>query len=183
MKVMCSFDRMVKLSDLKPHKHNSNSHPEIQIKALAEIIKSVGWRSPVVVSTLSGCIVKGHCRVEVAKLLGLDEVPVDFQSYDSEVQELQDLTADNTIQSYSEFSLVDFDLALKDLDLSFNEIDKTLFGLLEDEIDFIETPPEDMTNDPIEPNYDVVVKCRDAQERQDILLELQSRGLDFKVRG
>lgn len=102
IKVHCAHDRMVNIRELIPNPRNPNTHPEEQIKLLAEIIKTTGWRAPITVSTLSGMVVKGHGRLMAAELLGCEAVPVDFQDYDNESLELADLMADNRISELSE---------------------------------------------------------------------------------
>src|ERR1035437_288360 len=94
MKVMCAHDKMVKVADLKPHPKNRNKHPEGQIKRLAEILDYQGWRYPVKVSKLSGFVTAGHGRIDAAKLNGWENVPVNFQDYESDEQEYADVQAD-----------------------------------------------------------------------------------------
>ncbi len=100
--VFCAYDKIVKIEKLKPNPLNPNKHPESQIKSLARNIKAIGWRYPITVSTLSGLIVKGHGRLLAAKELGVKEVPVDYQSYSSDEEEMADLLFDNKIQELSE---------------------------------------------------------------------------------
>ena len=102
IKVHCAHDRMVNIRELVPNPRNPNTHPEEQIKLLAEIIKTTGWRAPITVSTLSGMVVKGHGRLMAAELLGCKAVPIDFQDYENESLELADLMADNRISELSE---------------------------------------------------------------------------------
>ena len=102
IKIDCAFDKMVKVGDLIPNPQNPNKHPQEQIELFAKVIKYQGWRSPIIVSKRSGMIVKGHGRLLVAKFLGLEEVPVDFQDYESEAMELYDLSSDNRIAELSE---------------------------------------------------------------------------------
>lgn len=102
IKVHCAHDRMVNIRELVPNPRNPNTHPEEQIKLLADIIKTTGWRAPITVSTLSGMVVKGHGRLMAAELLGCEAVPVDFQDYENESLELADLMADNRISELSE---------------------------------------------------------------------------------
>ena len=104
IKVDCAFDKMVKVGDLTPNPRNPNTHPEEQIELFAKIIEYQGWRSPIIVSKRSGMIVKGHGRLMVAKHLGLEEVPVNFQDYESETMELADLMSDNQIAKVSEIN-------------------------------------------------------------------------------
>lgn len=101
-KVFCSFSKMVPISEIKEHPKNANQHGREQIEILANAIKSTGWRTPIGVSSRSGYIIRGHGRFAAAKALGLTEVPVDFQEYESEAQELADLLADNKIADLSE---------------------------------------------------------------------------------
>jgi len=95
------------LGDLKAHPKNPNTHPERQVELLAKVITATGWRSPVVVSKLSGYVIKGHGRLLAAARAGFEEVPVDLQDYESEEEELADMIVDNDIA----------DLAVMDLDL------------------------------------------------------------------
>lgn len=102
--VYCAFDEIVKIDDVKPNPKNPNQHPEEQIELLAKIIQTQGWRAPVTVSTLSGLVVRGHGRLMAAIHAGFTYVPVDFQDYTSESEELADLIADNRISELSEIS-------------------------------------------------------------------------------
>lgn len=99
--VFCAFDKIVPLAELKPNPKNPNHHPEEQVELLARVIGSQGWRQPVKVSTRSGFIVSGHGRYEAAVLLDCP-VPVDFQDYATEADELADLLADNRIAEMAE---------------------------------------------------------------------------------
>lgn len=99
--VYCAFDKIVPLEELKPNPKNPNKHPQDQVELLARVIEAQGWRQPVKVSTRSGLIVSGHGRYEAALLLDCP-VPVDFQSYPSDEDELADLLADNRISEMSE---------------------------------------------------------------------------------
>lgn len=100
--VFCSYDKIVKIENVKPNPANPNTHPEEQIKNLAQNIKSIGWRYPITISNQSGMIVKGHGRLMAAKCLGVKEVPVEYQNYSSEEEEMADLLFDNRIQELSE---------------------------------------------------------------------------------
>lgn len=95
----------VDISTLKPHPKNTNKHPEEQISRLANIIKYQGWRQPIVVSKRSDFIVAGHGRLEAAKKLGLNKVPVSFQHFDDETQELAHMTADNAIALWADLDI------------------------------------------------------------------------------
>ena len=99
----CHYDDLSDASLLLDHPKNPHIHPDRQIDALSHVIDLVGWRHPVVVSKDSGCIVYGHGRKLVAIKRG-ELVPVEYQSFGSEVEELAALMADNLIPELSEYS-------------------------------------------------------------------------------
>ena len=94
---------------MKQHPKNPNIHPQKQIDLLAKNINEMGWRSPVTVSKRSGYIIRGHGRLEAAKVNGYEHVPVDYQDYADEAAELVDLVADNRLAelSYMDSNLLD----------------------------------------------------------------------------
>lgn len=101
IRVECSYTERVRLGDLKPHPRNPNTHSETQIATLADLIASIGWRFPIVVSKRSGYIIAGHYRLAAAERLGLKTAPVDYQDFASEVDELTQLLADNKIPEFA----------------------------------------------------------------------------------
>lgn len=100
--VFCAHDAIAKTSDLKPNPKNPNQHPPEQVKLLGAIIRGQGWRGPITISNRSGMIVRGHGRLMAAQLEELAEVPVDYQNYTSEAEEMADLIADNRIAELSD---------------------------------------------------------------------------------
>lgn len=133
--VYCAHDRIVPTAELKPNPKNPNKHPQSQIEALGGIIRGNGWRNPITVSTRSGYVVKGHGRLLAAQLEELDEVPVDFQDYESEAAELADLTADNRIAELAE---TDNKLLVEVFaEINAGDIDFSLSGYSSEEYDEI----------------------------------------------
>lgn len=102
MKINCAHDELVELHKLIPHPNNANKHPEKQIELLAKVIDYQGQRAPIVVSSRSGFITKGHGRLAALQKLGWTKAAVDFQDYESEAQEYADLIADNKIAELAE---------------------------------------------------------------------------------
>ncbi len=126
---------LVEISKLKEHVRNAKHHPEDQIKRLAKIIGNVGFRLPVIVSNLSGCIVKGHCTRLAVKSLGWTHVPVCYQDFEDEAEEYAFLISENAIQEWGVLELAkinndfldlgpDFDielLGIKDFELNASD--------------------------------------------------------------
>ena len=131
--VYCAHSQMVEIEKVIPNPRNPNKHSEKQIALLSKIIAAQGWRAPITVSTRSGFIVRGHGRLLAARKLGLAEVPVDYQAYETEAAEWADLIADNRLSELSETD----ELLLKDLlqELGTSELDLELTAYTADEID------------------------------------------------
>jgi hypothetical protein len=53
--------KKINIDSVKPYENNAKKHPLAQLELLANIIKEVGWRQPVVVNQY-GVIVVGHGR-------------------------------------------------------------------------------------------------------------------------
>lgn len=143
----CAYTRAVPLAELKPHPGNRNAHPEKQIAALAKIIAQNGQRSPIIVSNLSGYVVKGHGRLLALERLGWPTGAVDFQDYSSELEEYRDRIADNEIARYAEFDAKGFIDDVKELGFELEEMDFEEFGLIDFDYE-VEEPvkgdPDDM---------------------------------------
>ena len=106
-KIMCSYNKLVSVSELLKlqNPRNMNNHPFKQVERLAKILEYQGVRYPIKVSNQSGYITSGHGRLQAAKLLKWDSMPVDYQDYEDEAQEYADLVADNAIASWAELDL------------------------------------------------------------------------------
>lgn len=127
IEVWCSFDELVSVDSLNPNPKNPNKHPDSQIELLSKNIKYLGWRHPITVSKRSGFIVAGHGRLMAAKKLGVQIVPVDYQDFNSDADEMAVLVADNRLAELSETSEEDLKNILSELDGKI-EIDLTGFS-------------------------------------------------------
>jgi ParB-like chromosome segregation protein Spo0J len=115
IEVWCGFEKLVPVEDLKPNPRNPNTHPARQIELLAKNIRYFGWRHPVTVSKRSGLIVAGHGRLAAAKHLGLQLVPVDFQDFASENDEMAVLVADNRLAELASVDLNSLESLISEL--------------------------------------------------------------------
>lgn len=115
MIVHCKYDSLVELSSLKPHPKNRNKHPAEQVERLAKILSYQGVRAPIVVSRLSGYIVKGHGTLLAIKKNKWKEAPIVIQDFESEEQEYTFLQSDNAIANWAELDLSGINADLPDL--------------------------------------------------------------------
>ena len=125
VKVHCAFEKAVDVVDLVEHPRNPNKHSDKQIALLAKIIRNQGWRNPIVVSADSGFIVAGHGRLMAAKVLNVEQVPVDFQPFDNEAEEYAHLIADNRIAELAEADKSELAKLVRELE---DKIDLDLTG-------------------------------------------------------
>lgn len=138
MKIECAYDAIVDLVKLQPNPKNPNKHPDKQIDMLAKIINYQGQRSPIVVSTRSGFIVKGHGRLSAIQKLGWESAAVDYQDYEDEAQEFADMVADNKIAELAEHDDDMMKLTAQELGLDVNGFDLDLLGVPDLVIDVID---------------------------------------------
>lgn len=168
--------KLVKISELKLHPKNPNKHPKDQIERLAKILQYQGWRYPVKVSNRSGFVTAGHGRIEAAKLLGLHEVPVNYQDYDNEDQEYADLVADNSIASWAELDLGSVNIELENLDPEF---DIDMLGINNFKLDASELDTKDLLDEP--KKYSIQVDFPNDMEMMDIHDDLTHRGYMVRI--
>ena len=84
------------------------------------------------VSKRSGFVIAGHARLKAAIALGLDQVPIDYQDFESEADEWAHLVADNKLAELADSD----DSMLADLlrELTADGIDAELAGFGEDDL-------------------------------------------------
>jgi len=119
-------------NSLVPHPKNMNKHPEDQIERLCRLIEYQGFRNPLVVQLGTNLIVAGHGRLEAAKKLGYEKVPVTYQKFDDEAQLYAYMTSDNAIASWAELDLSQINLDIQDLG---PELDIDMLGLKDFEVE------------------------------------------------
>ena len=130
MKIKCLYDKMLPIGEVKPNPRNVNQHPDIQIKGLAVTLQENEIRHPLIISKLTGYLVAGHARLEVFKKLGIIEVPVVYQDFESEEKEFQFMVSDNESQRRSWLDPEKFDTNVGELKME--KIDEKAFGIFTD---------------------------------------------------
>lgn len=86
----------VQISALRPYPANARTHSKRQIKQIAASIRRFGFINPVLVDD-DLMIIAGHGRVEAAKQLGQEEVPVLRLSHLTEAEKRAYVIADNRL--------------------------------------------------------------------------------------
>ncbi len=127
IKVRCAYDRLEEAAKLVPHPANPNKHPAKQLELFHKIIQFQGWRRAITVSNLSGFVTRGHGALEMALQVGLTQVPVDYQDYDSEQEELADLVADNQLAHLAAMDNAKLQKILVQIDTGAFDMELTAF--------------------------------------------------------
>ena len=123
-----------KTDDLIPYMNNPKEHPPEQIDKIASSIKNYGFVQPLVIDSENEIII-GHGRLEAAKKLGLDEIPVVVKGDLNEAQVKALRIADNKVAE-SEW---DYEALATEFDeLDFEEYDLDMTGFEEEDREEIE---------------------------------------------
>lgn len=118
------------VDQLIPYEKNPRTHSAEQIGQLAASILEFGFVNPVLIDTTAG-IIAGHGRLQAAKQLGLEQVPVVVLDYLTDAQKRAYVIADNKLalnagwdESLLKFELTELELADFDVaTLGFSEIE------------------------------------------------------------
>lgn len=144
----------VSTKDLLPYANNARTHSAEQIKQVAASIKEFGFTNPILIDE-NNVIIAGHGRLEAAKSLGMETVPVRILDNLTDDQKKAYVIADNQLAlnagwdiellkiELEELKLNDFDLALTGFDDDFISglLHKDTEGLTDE--DAVPEPPED----------------------------------------
>jgi hypothetical protein len=164
---------MVDINQIIPNPKNANRHSIEQIKRLEKLIEYQGFRNPLIVSKRTGFLIVGHGRLEAAKNLDFEKLPVIKQEFKDEAQEYAYLISDNEIARWSELDKQAVHIELENLDI---ELD--LLGIEDFKIE-IEEKKEDKTVD-LSFEYKLEIDCKTEEAQQYLLNELEDR--DYEVR-
>jgi len=123
---------LISPDELKPYEKNARVHSPEQIEKIKNSIKEFGFVNPLLVSAKHG-VIAGHGRLEAAKKLGLDFVPVIILDHLSDAQQRALVLADNRI---SEDARWNYDLLKAELiDLEHFDFDLNSIGFSDSELD------------------------------------------------
>lgn len=106
---------MRKTDDLKPYPNNPREIPEEAVSRVAESIELFGWQQPIVVDE-HDVVVVGHTRLQAAKRLGFEEVPVHVTRGLSEEEVREYRLVDNRTGEMSEWDSQALSTELREFD-------------------------------------------------------------------
>jgi len=152
------------LAHLIPASRNVRRHSKKQIRKLARAIEEFGFKVPII-CTRDGTIIAGHGRVEAAKLLGMEKVPVIYVDDLTPEQVRVFALADNQLHDLSSFSTDDLKLELAELLQCEVDLDLTLTGFDTGQIDFLVSDQDDRPPEAVEPVIPDIDRTKAAVSR------------------
>ena len=124
------------ISDLKPNPRNARLHSKKQLHQIAASIGEFGFNVPVLIDR-GNVIIAGHGRVEAARNLGMETVPVLRIEHLTDAQKRAFALADNKIALNSNWDLEILQLDLKELSALNLDFDLEITGFETAEIDLL----------------------------------------------
>lgn len=91
-----------KPEDLIPYINNSRTHSDRQVEQVAASIKEFGFLNPVIIDEEGG-VIAGHCRLQAAKKLGIDNIPCVDARHLTSSQKKAYVIADNKLALNAEW--------------------------------------------------------------------------------
>lgn len=104
------------------HPKNMNQHSDEQIDRLIDLINYQGFRNPLVVQKGTNLVVAGNGRLMAARKMGLTEVPVTYQEFESEAQLYAYMVSDNAIAAWSKLDLEMIKYEAQNLDIDIQTL-------------------------------------------------------------
>jgi DNA modification methylase len=124
------------IAGLTPYSGNARTHSPRQISEIASSIKAFGFNNPVLVDK-DGTIIAGHGRVEAAKTLGFETVPVIRIEHLSDAKKRAYILADNRLAEKAGWDREILAIELQHLSSLDLEFDLTITGFEMAEIDVL----------------------------------------------
>lgn len=177
--------KQIRLDQIRPYEKNPRNNAAA-VDKVAESIREFGFQQPIVVDK-DGVIIAGHTRLQAAKKLGLQTVPVVVAEDLSDEQARAYRLADNKT---AEFAGWDLDILDSEL-LRIGEIDMNLFGF---DMDAVVDRAAEIQEDNYEPDPprkpiskpgdiwelgEHLVICGDATKDTDLLKIVNRGGADL----
>src|SRR6266404_952989 len=124
------------ISDLTPNPRNARLHSQKQVHQIAASITEFGFNVPVLIDR-GNVIIAGHGRVDAARTLGMETVPVLRIDHLTNEQKRAFALADNKIALNSDWDLEILQLQMKELSALNLNFDLEVTGFETAEIDLL----------------------------------------------
>jgi len=167
--------KYIKVDKLNPADYNPRQMTEKQEQELIDSLQAFGFAEPIVVNSnpkRKNVIIGGHQRVNVAKQIGITEIPCVFYNLDEEKEKELNIRLNKNLGEWDYDLLHSFDLDLL-TDIGFDETDlsKELDKLIEPEEDEAPEVDKTKTESKLGEVYELGnhrLMCGDATKKEDV---------------
>ncbi len=118
------------INSLKKYNNNSRTHSKEQVQQVVNSIKEFGFTNPILIDE-NNQIIAGHCRLEAAKIIGIETVPCIVLSHLSESQKKAYVIADNKLALNADWDISMLQKEFEALKLDDFNLELTGFNLEE----------------------------------------------------
>ncbi len=150
--------KLVDPRTLKKDPNNRNKHPDEQIDRFCKLLQTYGMRWPIIVSEATGVIKAGEGRLLAALKLGMPQVLVSYQEFESEQIEYGFGISDNAIASWAELDLASIQTDVAALGDGY---DIDLLGIEDFALTDVETLPPGCDEDDVPEANETICKLGD----------------------
>lgn len=124
--------KIVPIKSVKFYSRNRNKHTKEQIQRLKKLLEYQGMRVPLIVDQETNEVIAGNGRLEAMQKMKWKEIPVIYQSFDSEEQRYAFSVSDNAVAGWAELDFSGINLDIGDFGPDF---DLELLGLKDFTVD------------------------------------------------
>lgn len=164
------------LDALKPYERNARKHAEADVEAIMRSIEEFGFDDPIGVWGEENIIVEGHGRLEAAKQLAMETVPVIRLDHLTDEQRRAYALAHNKTAELSGWDFAALEGELNELEGLFDMAD---FGFEEIQHDTLSETDEREAK--LQEKYQLIVDCESENDMQEKYEILQEAGIECRV--
>jgi ParB-like chromosome segregation protein Spo0J len=187
MKISKLNTEMMLVTELIPYAGNAKVHDDAQVAQIAASIKQYGFNNPILVDETK-MILAGHGRLDAARKLGLEEVPVIQLTHLSDIEKRAYILADNKIADNGDY---DYEVLQNEIDrLTSEGIDLSEIGFSQLELEspfgegYSDTLPEPGDADMSDPSanvFGIIITVENEQSQAELLERMTGEGYRCKA--
>ena len=170
------------IDKLVPYARNARTHSPAQINQIAASIAEFGFTNPILVGS-DGVIIAGHGRLEAARKLGMQTVPVIVLDHLTPTQRRALVIADNRIAENAGWD--EEMLSLELAELQEHDFDLELTGFSDEEINRLlsikSNELESYADQEVKEQFLVLVECNGEYEQRELIERLTNEGYSCRA--
>jgi len=139
MSIKAKEIKLVPIKSVKFYSRNRNKHSPDQIDRIKKLLEYQGMRVPLIVDSETNEVIAGNGRLEAMQKMKWKEVPVIYQTFDSEEQRYAFSVSDNAVAGWAELDFSGINIDIGDFGPDF---DLELLGMKDFTVDVADKIPQ-----------------------------------------